>query len=99
MDARERKVVVVTATLFLIAAVALAVFLPSEREVSPLLVLCLVVGHAVVSRVRFEFVGGYVVPEQLVIVPLMLLGPLPLVPLLIAVAGIIAVIPDYLRGS
>jgi len=58
-----------------------------------------VIGHAVVSRVRFEFGGGYVVPEQLVIVPLMLLGPLPLVPLLIALAGCLALLPDFARGS
>jgi HD-GYP domain-containing protein (c-di-GMP phosphodiesterase class II) len=99
MDARERRVVSVSAILFLTAAVLLALLLPSEREVSPLLIAGLVVGHAMVSRVRFEFGGGYVVPEQLVIVPLMLLGPLPLVPLLIAVAGILALIPDFVRGS
>jgi HD-GYP domain-containing protein (c-di-GMP phosphodiesterase class II) len=99
MDARERIVVSVSAILFLTAAVAVAILIPSEREVSALLVAALLLGHAVVSRVRFEFVGGYVVPEQLVIVPLMLLGPLPFVPLLIAVAGMIAVVPDYLRGN
>jgi len=99
LDARERKIIGLSATLFLTAAVALAVFLPSERDVSPLLVAGLLVGHALVSRVRFEFGGGYVVPEQLVIVPLMLLGPLPLVPLLIALAGILTLIPDFLRGS
>jgi HD-GYP domain-containing protein (c-di-GMP phosphodiesterase class II) len=99
MDARERKVVGVSAILFLIAAVALAVFLPSERDVNALLVVGLLIGHVVVSGVRFEFGGGYVVPEQLVIVPLMLLGPLPLVPLLIAVAGVVALVPDFLRGS
>jgi HD-GYP domain-containing protein (c-di-GMP phosphodiesterase class II) len=49
--------------------------------------------------VRFEFGGGYVVPEQLVVVPLMLLGPLNLVPILIAVSGMLAVIPDFARGS
>jgi len=99
MDARERKIVGVSAILFLIAAVALAVFLPSERDVDALLVAGLLVGYVLVSAVRFEFGGGYVVPEQLVIVPLMLLGPLPLVPLLIAVAGIVALVPDFLRGS
>jgi HD-GYP domain-containing protein (c-di-GMP phosphodiesterase class II) len=99
MDARERIVVSVSAILFLTAAVAVALLIPSEREASAVLVLALLIGHALVSRVRFEFGGGYVVPEQLVIVPLMLLGPLPLVPLLIAVAGILALIPDFLKGS
>jgi HD-GYP domain-containing protein (c-di-GMP phosphodiesterase class II) len=72
---------------------------PSERDPSVWLVIGLVLGHAVVSRVRFEFGGGYVVPEQLLVVPLMLLGPLNLVPILIAVAGCLAVIPDFTRGS
>jgi HD-GYP domain-containing protein (c-di-GMP phosphodiesterase class II) len=99
MDARERKVIGVSATLFWTAAIVLAFLLPSEREASPLLVVGLLVGHALVSRVRFEFASGYVVPEQLVIVPMMLLAPLPLVPLLIAIAGTLALIPDFLRGS
>jgi HD-GYP domain-containing protein (c-di-GMP phosphodiesterase class II) len=99
MDARERKVIGVSAALFWTAAIAIALLLPSERDFDPLLVAGLLVGHAVVSRVRFEFGGGYVVPEQLVIVPMMLLAPLPLVPLLIAVAGTLALIPDFLRGS
>jgi HD-GYP domain-containing protein (c-di-GMP phosphodiesterase class II) len=99
MDARERAVVSVSAVLFLVAAVAVALLIPSERDINPLLIGGLLVGHALVSRVRFEFGGGYVVPEQLVIVPLMLLGPLPLVPLLIAVAGILALVPDFLKGS
>src|SRR5918995_3535467 len=99
MDARERRVVAVSATLFCTAALALALLLPSERDVSPFLIAGLLVGHAVVSRVRFEFGGGYVVPEQLVIVPLMLLGPLPFVPILIAAAGALALVPDFVRGS
>jgi HD-GYP domain-containing protein (c-di-GMP phosphodiesterase class II) len=99
MDARERAVVGVSAILFIAAAVAVALLIPSERDVDPLLIAGLLVGHALVSRVRFEFGGGYVVPEQLVIVPMMLLVPLPLVPLLIGVAGTLAVIPDFMRGS
>jgi putative nucleotidyltransferase with HDIG domain len=99
MDVRERRVVQTMTALYCVAAVLMAVLLPSEREVSVLLVAGLVVGHAVVSQVRFEFGGGYVVPEQLVVVPMLLLGPLPLVPLLIAVAGSLAVIPDFARGN
>jgi HD-GYP domain-containing protein (c-di-GMP phosphodiesterase class II) len=99
MDPRERKIVGISATVFLIVAVAVAVLLPSERDVNVLVVAGLLIGYVYVSGVRFEFGGGYVVPEQLVVVPLMLLGPLPLVPLLIAVAGMVALIPDFLRGS
>src|SRR5919204_2435164 len=94
MDARERAVVAASAALYCVAALLIAVLVPSEREVDVVVVGALLIGHAAVSRVRFEFGGGYVVPEQLVVVPLMLLGPLNLVPMLVALAGLLAVIPD-----
>ena len=99
MDARERMVVASFAALYCVAAVAIALAVPSEREVSVALVLGLLIGHAAVSRVRFEFGGGFVVPEQLVIVPMLLLGPLPYVPVLLAAAGALALVPDFVRGS
>jgi hypothetical protein len=99
MDTRERRVLSAFAALYCVAAIAIALLVPSERDPSIWLVVGLVLGHAVASRVRFEFGGGYVVPEQLVIVPLMLLGPLNLVPILIAVGGCLALIPDFARGS
>ena len=99
MDARERMVVASFAALYCVAAVAIALAVPSEREVSVALVLGLLIGHAAVSRVRFEFGGGFVVPEQLVIVPMLLLGPLPYVPVLIAAAGALTLVPDFVRGS
>jgi HD-GYP domain-containing protein (c-di-GMP phosphodiesterase class II) len=99
MDARERIVVAAFAALYCIAAVLIALFVPSEREVSVVVIVGLLVAHAAVSRVRFEFGNGFVVPEQLVIVPLLLLGPLPFVPILVAAAGALALLPDFVRGS
>jgi HD-GYP domain-containing protein (c-di-GMP phosphodiesterase class II) len=99
MDARERAVVAAFAAFYCVAAVGIALLLPSERDVSPLLVAGLLLGHAAVSQVRFEFGGGFVVPEQLVIVPMLLLLPLPYVPILIAAAGALALVPDFIRGS
>jgi HD-GYP domain-containing protein (c-di-GMP phosphodiesterase class II) len=99
MDARERAVVATFAFLYCVAAVLIALFVPSERDVSPLLVAALLLGHAVVSQVRFEFGMGFVVPEQLVVVPMLLLCPLPYVPVLIAAAGALGLIPDFIRGS
>jgi HD-GYP domain-containing protein (c-di-GMP phosphodiesterase class II) len=99
MDARERAVVAAFAVLYGIAAVLIAVLVPSERDVSPLLVAGLVLGHAAVSQVRFEFGVGFVVPEQLVVVPLLLLCPLPYVPVLIAAAGALGLVPDFIKGS
>jgi HD-GYP domain-containing protein (c-di-GMP phosphodiesterase class II) len=99
MDARERAVVAVFAALYVVAAVLIAIFLPSERDVSALLVVGLLLGHAAVSQVRFEFGVGFVVPEQLVVIPMLLLLPLPYVPVLIAAAGVLALVPDFIRGS
>jgi len=99
MDARERAVVAAFSAVYCLAFVLVAVLVPSERDVSPLLIAGLLVGHAAVSRVRFEFGMGFVVPEQLVIVPMLLLLPLPYVPWIIAGAGAIGLIPDFIKGS
>ena len=99
MDARERSVVAVFAALYCVAAVLIAMFVPSERDVSLLLIAALLLGHAAVSQVRFEFGMGFVVPEQLVLIPMLLLLPLPYVPLLIAAAGALGLIPDFINGS
>ena len=99
MDARERTVLVTAAVLYCVAALAIALLFPSERDVSAVVVVGLLLGLAAVSRVRFEFGHGFVVPEQLVIVPMLLLGPLPYVPALIAAAGALALVPDFMKGS
>ena len=56
-------------------------------------------GTPLVLQVRFEFGGGYASPEQLAFIPLLLIAPLPYVPLLIAAAGVLAAVPDIIRGS
>jgi HD-GYP domain-containing protein (c-di-GMP phosphodiesterase class II) len=99
MDARERTVVAVFAAIYSVAFVLIALLVPSERDVSPLLIAGLLIGHAAVSQVRFEFGVGFVVPEQLVVVPMLLLLPLPYVPVLIATAGALGLIPDFIKGS
>jgi HD-GYP domain-containing protein (c-di-GMP phosphodiesterase class II) len=98
MHSRERRVLGTSALLFLAVAVGLALFLPSDRHPEPLLIVALVAGHALVSRVRFEFGNGYVAPEQLTLVPLVLLTPLPYVPLLATAAALLSVIPDMVGG-
>jgi HD-GYP domain-containing protein (c-di-GMP phosphodiesterase class II) len=99
MDTRERRVTVVLAVLYCAAAIAIALLVPNERDVDAWVVIGLIIGHAAVSRVRFEFVGGYGIPEQLLLVPLMLLAPLNLVPIFVVIAGCLALIPDVARGS
>ena len=72
--------------------------LPSDREATLLLTLGLLAGYALVSRVRFEFGNGYVVPEQLLFVPVVLLLPLNQVLLLLAAASVLALVPDIIEG-
>jgi HD-GYP domain-containing protein (c-di-GMP phosphodiesterase class II) len=98
MPQRERKVRTGSAVAFLAVAAILATTLPYEREAKPLLTVALVAAYAVVSRVRFEFGDTYVVPEQLLFVPMLFLVPLPLVPFLVAAAAVLSIVPDMLDG-
>jgi HD-GYP domain-containing protein (c-di-GMP phosphodiesterase class II) len=98
MDPRERVVIAISASLFVLTAVALAGLLPNQRDFNVLLLIGLVAGYVAVERVRFEFGGSYGTPEQLVFVPMALLAPLPLVPALIAVSNLIATAPDVFSG-
>jgi hypothetical protein len=99
MDARERIVLAASAICFVVVACGIAAFLPSERELNPFLLVGLTAGYAVIERVRFEFGGYYGTPEQLILVPIFLLIPLPYVPLVIALANVVAIVPDIVRGS
>jgi HD-GYP domain-containing protein (c-di-GMP phosphodiesterase class II) len=99
MEKRERRVTSVSAIAFLLAALVIAALVPDERHVDPFLTVVLVAGMALILQVRFEFGGYFGSPEQLAIVPLMLLSPLPYVLLLIAAAGILTLLPDFIRGT
>jgi HD-GYP domain-containing protein (c-di-GMP phosphodiesterase class II) len=99
MERRERVATSASALVFLAAAAAIAAFVPDERHVDPVVTLGLLVGYAIALHVRFEFAGYYGSPEQLVFVPLLLLGPLPFVPLLVAAAAMLSLVPDVLRAN
>src|SRR5829696_5443347 len=99
METRERLVTALSALTFLVAAIAIALGVPDERHVDPVLTIGFVAGFALILQVRFEFGGYFGSPEQLAIVPLMLLGPLPFVPLLVAAAGTLTLLPDFVRGT
>ncbi len=70
---------------FLAVAAAMAVLLPSDREVGAAQLLVFVAAYALASRVAFEISTGWAVPTQLVLVPMLFALPPGLVP--IAVAG------------
>jgi len=82
----------------LVTAIAIALFAPDERSVSPFLLAALVGGYALTLRVRFEYSGYYATPELLAFMPLLLLAPLPQVPLLVALAGVLSTLPDMSSG-
>ncbi len=99
MSRRELMLNAASAGAFLAVAAAIAKWVPNERSVDPLLILGLVAGYAIVSRVRFEFGSMYVTPEQLMFVPMLLLAPLPYVPLLVIVSALLSQLPDFLERS
>jgi HD-GYP domain-containing protein (c-di-GMP phosphodiesterase class II) len=99
MAPRERVVLAVSAALFVVAALIVALVVPNERDVEPLVIVGLAVGYVLAERVRFEFGGYYGTAEQLLIVPILLLVPLPIVPLIIALANVVAILPEMFEGS
>jgi HD domain len=98
MQDRESVVVGTLAIGYLAVALAVALALPSERELQPLVVLTLLAAYVGVSRIRFEVGAGYVSAEQLVFVPMLFFVPLPLVLLLVPVAFALSDLPDILAG-
>jgi HD-GYP domain-containing protein (c-di-GMP phosphodiesterase class II) len=98
-DTRELRVTAISAALFLVAAVAIAIVVPPNRDFDPLLMVALVVAQAAFSRVRFEYGESYVSAEQLVFVAMVMLLPLNWVPLLACAAGLLAAAPELLKGE
>ena len=83
---------------FLVAAVALAVLAEPARDLSVPLALAFVVAYAIADRIEFSTGGGYMVPTELVFVPMLLLLPTPLVPLLVCGAILLASVHSIVRG-
>jgi HD-GYP domain-containing protein (c-di-GMP phosphodiesterase class II) len=99
MESREQWAIGTSAVLFAAVACVIAIAIPANRDVDPLLMIGLVLGYAIFSRVRFEFASEYVGAEQLMFVPILLLLPVNLVPLLIPVAALLAILPDVATGT
>ena len=72
---------------------------PSDRALSLGTAVALVAAYAVASHVRLYVGAGYAMPTQLVLVPMLFWLPVPAVPLLVAAALVVAVLPDVLRGQ
>lgn len=98
MESRERVFISASAILFVAVALAIALAVPENRDLNWPVLLGLVAGYALVSRVRFEFAIEYVSAEQLAFVPMLLLLPVGYVPLAMAAASLLAVLPDVTSG-
>jgi HD-GYP domain-containing protein (c-di-GMP phosphodiesterase class II) len=95
---RERLVEIVAGSSFLFAAVALALWLPSQRSLSIFAAGVLVAAYAAASRIRLDDGTGYTDGTQLVLVPMLFLLPVAAVPLAVAAGLLLGRLPDYLDG-
>jgi diguanylate cyclase (GGDEF)-like protein len=95
---RELRVEAVFAGLFVLAAVALLLLLPSEHELSAGTAVALTLLYALASRVEFESGIASTVPTQLVFVPMLFLLPIAAVPLFVAAGLLLGRLPRYLTG-
>jgi putative nucleotidyltransferase with HDIG domain len=98
MPPRERFVAGGIAIVFGLTATIVALTVPTNRDVDPLLLVALVAVLALARRVRFEVGTAEACADQLAFVPLLLLAPLPLVPALVAAAYALARLPDIVGG-
>ena len=96
---RELAVEVVAAALFVVAAIAAAVFFEAPRALDLPLTIGLVGAYALATRVEFRVASGWTDPSQLVFVPMLFLLPTDAVPLTVAGALLLARLPDYLSGE
>jgi diguanylate cyclase (GGDEF)-like protein len=77
---RELRVETALALCFVVVALALALLVPFERSLDPLLAAALIVSLAFASRVHLHIGAGFAVPTQLVLVPMLFLLPPAVVP-------------------
>jgi HD-GYP domain-containing protein (c-di-GMP phosphodiesterase class II) len=99
LSGSEELIAVVLAGAFLVTAVGGAIFLPPVRHFSPAAAAVAVVVYAAVSRVRFEVSNMWVLPTQLVLVPMLFTLPPRSVPMLVAAGLLLSKLPDFARGT
>jgi HD-GYP domain-containing protein (c-di-GMP phosphodiesterase class II) len=99
LSSSDGLIAVVLAGAFLATAICGAFFLPSVRHFSPTAAITAVVAYAAVSRVRFEVSNLWVLPTQLVLVPMLFTLPPRDVPLLVAAALLLSKLPDFARRT
>jgi HD-GYP domain-containing protein (c-di-GMP phosphodiesterase class II) len=96
---RERWSLLISAGSFLVAATALAVFLPTVRDPGAVATVLLIAVYALAFRLDFEVGTGSAVPTQLVLVPMLFVLPTGIVPLAVAAGVIVGSLSEYVRGG
>jgi HD-GYP domain-containing protein (c-di-GMP phosphodiesterase class II) len=91
---RDRLVTLVGAIGFLAVALPFALLAGTSRSPSPAVAAMLVVAYALASRVEFEIGAGSAIPTQLVFVPMLFVLPARVVPLAVALALVLGVLPE-----
>jgi HD-GYP domain-containing protein (c-di-GMP phosphodiesterase class II) len=98
LSSSDGLIAIVLAGAFFVTALACAFVLPSVRHFSPLAAGLAVAVYAVVSHVRFEVSNLWVVPTQLLLMPMLFTLPPRSVPFLVAAGLILGKLPDFARG-
>jgi diguanylate cyclase (GGDEF)-like protein len=94
---RERIVEAGAAILFVAAAAALVV-LGGAAGLRPALTALLIIVYTLVGRIEFPVGTGYVVPTQLILVPMLLLLPPAVVPLAVGIGLVTGSTVDWALG-
>jgi diguanylate cyclase (GGDEF)-like protein len=95
---RELRVEAAAAAVFTIVALVLFLFTGAVGHGHPGTMLMLIAAYMVVARVEFPVGAGYVVPTQLVLVPMLVMLPPGDVPLMVAIALVSNTALDWARG-
>src|SRR5437868_1765517 len=95
---RDRVASLGLAAVFLSVSLTFALLYDDGRSPSLWTVGLLVLLYASAARVEFEVGAGTVVPTELVLVPMLFLLPLGFVPLFVALALLLAHVPDVALG-
>jgi HD-GYP domain-containing protein (c-di-GMP phosphodiesterase class II) len=99
LSPRELRTDAALGAVLLLGVAALAIFAPSQRELSALGAVALIAAYALTQGIQFYVGAGYTVPSQLVFMPMLVLAPPGLVPLLVAAGFLVGRLPRQMRGD
>lgn len=97
MQPRELKAQMLVGLPFLLVA-TLLVIVGLDESIDPVAVVVFVVAAALMGRLEFETGAGFMVPTQLIFVPMLFVLPPAIVPLVVVAALALDRMPEVLRG-